>query len=212
MGSDRIVQAPPLLDEDNGLRQRVEDLAVQELVPQLAVEALVVAVLPRTARFDEERLHTESGQPSPHELRRELRPVVRAQMLGRAVAHEQVGEHFDHIMGSSPSSDLDRQTLSRVFVEHGEKLQRTTVVGPCAHEVIRPDMILVQRPESYAGPVVEPQPTSFRLPTGHFEPLLPPDPLHALVVHLPAFDAQHVRDLAIPVATEPARQPNHVRT
>ena len=49
VGSDRIVQAPPLLDEDNGLRQRVEDLAVQELVPQLAVEALVVAVLPWTA-------------------------------------------------------------------------------------------------------------------------------------------------------------------
>ena len=107
MGSDRIVQAPPLLDEDNGLRQRVEDLAVQELVPQLAVEALVVAVLPRTARFDEERLHTESGQPSPHELRRELRPVVRAQMLGRTVASEGIGQDLEYVCSRSRRTRRD---------------------------------------------------------------------------------------------------------
>ena len=39
MGSNGIVQPSPLLDEDDRLGQRVEDLAVQELVPQLAVEA-----------------------------------------------------------------------------------------------------------------------------------------------------------------------------
>ena len=58
--------------------QRVEDLTVEELVSELAVEALVVAVLPRTAGFDEERLPTDSGQPSWYELGRELRAVVRA--------------------------------------------------------------------------------------------------------------------------------------
>jgi len=47
---------------------RVEDLAVQELVPQLAVEALVVSVLPRTTGLYVERLHTEPGEPPPHEL------------------------------------------------------------------------------------------------------------------------------------------------
>ena len=61
MGSDSIVQPPPLLDEDDGLGECVEDLPVQELVPQLAVEALVVAVLPGTAGLDVERLDAEPG-------------------------------------------------------------------------------------------------------------------------------------------------------
>ena len=50
VGSDGIVLAPPLLDQHGRLRQRAEDLPVQQLVPELAVEALVVAVLPRAAR------------------------------------------------------------------------------------------------------------------------------------------------------------------
>ena len=65
MRSSGIVQPPPLLDEYDGLVQGVEDLTVQELVPQLAIETLVVAVLPWTARLDEQRLHTEPGQPPP---------------------------------------------------------------------------------------------------------------------------------------------------
>ena len=76
VGSDGIVQPPPLLDEYSGLGQCVEDLPVQELISQLAVEALVVAVLPRTARLDEQRLDAAPGQPASNELRRELRPVV----------------------------------------------------------------------------------------------------------------------------------------
>ena len=52
VGSDGIVLAPPVLDQHGRLRQRVEDLPVQQLVPELAVEALVVAVLPRAARLD----------------------------------------------------------------------------------------------------------------------------------------------------------------
>ena len=72
MGSDGIVLAPPLLDQHGRLRQRVEDLPVQQLVPELAVEALVVAVLPRAARLDKEHLDAHAPQPPPHELRRAL--------------------------------------------------------------------------------------------------------------------------------------------
>ena len=72
-------------------------------------------------------------------------------------------------------------------------------------------MILAQRPESDARAIAQPQSAPFRLSLWHFEPLLPPDPFHALVVHLSAFDTQQVRDPTISVATEPARQPHHVR-
>jgi hypothetical protein len=68
-------------------------------------------------------------------------------MLGRTVPSEEMGENLEYIMRSSPSIDLDRQTLPRVLVEHGQKLHGTPVVGSRAHEVIGPDMVLVQRPE-----------------------------------------------------------------
>ena len=107
MGSDGIVQPPPLLDEYRCLGQCVEDLSVQELVPQLAVEALVVAVLPWTARLDEQRLHTESGQPPSDQFRSELRPIVRAQMLGRTVASEEIGQDLEYVCSRSSRTRRD---------------------------------------------------------------------------------------------------------
>ncbi len=46
-----VVDSPPFRQHSD-LLHRVEDLTVQELVPQLRVEALAVAVFPRTSRFD----------------------------------------------------------------------------------------------------------------------------------------------------------------
>lgn len=43
---DSVVVTAPPLDQDLGLAKRVEDLAVQKLVPEPCVEALAVAVLP----------------------------------------------------------------------------------------------------------------------------------------------------------------------
>jgi hypothetical protein len=42
----------PTLDDDLGLVQRVEELAIKKLVAQARIEALDGAVLPRTARVD----------------------------------------------------------------------------------------------------------------------------------------------------------------
>src|SRR5271156_140792 len=50
-----IFHAPPLR-QNLGLLQRVKNLAVQELISQLAVEALAIPVLPRTSGLDVQRL------------------------------------------------------------------------------------------------------------------------------------------------------------
>ena len=42
-----VVVLAPLLDEDLCLIKGIEDLPVQKLIPVLAVEAFVVAILPR---------------------------------------------------------------------------------------------------------------------------------------------------------------------
>ena len=52
MRPDRIVMAPPAFDDDLGLAQSVEDLAVEQLVAKAGVEALDVAVLPGAASLD----------------------------------------------------------------------------------------------------------------------------------------------------------------
>ncbi len=46
MRADRVVVAPPLLDEDLGNAQGLEYLAVQQFVPEPGVEALAIPVLP----------------------------------------------------------------------------------------------------------------------------------------------------------------------
>ena len=66
MWPDGIVMASPTFDQHLGLIQRCEDLRIQQLVAQLRIEALIVAVFPRTSRFDKEGLHAEAAEPSPH--------------------------------------------------------------------------------------------------------------------------------------------------
>jgi hypothetical protein len=89
--SDRVVVLPPTLDEHLRLLQRVEDLAVQQFVPELAVEGLVVAVLPWTARLDEQRLHADPRKPVANDFGCELRTVVTANVIRWPVDGEQFG-------------------------------------------------------------------------------------------------------------------------
>jgi hypothetical protein len=44
---------PPLLDQHFGLLQRVEDLAVEQLITQFAVEQFHAVVRPRAVGLDE---------------------------------------------------------------------------------------------------------------------------------------------------------------
>ena len=45
MGSDGVVVVAPLFDEDLGFLEAAEDFGIEQLVPQLAVEAFAIAVL-----------------------------------------------------------------------------------------------------------------------------------------------------------------------
>lgn len=63
-----VVKRPPSFDEHFGPRTASEPLAVEQLVAQLAVEALDEPVLPRAARRNESR--TDGGiAQSPHDCR-----------------------------------------------------------------------------------------------------------------------------------------------
>jgi len=49
MWSHRVVVFPPLFDDDLRLFEGVEDLPVEQFIPEPSVEALAIAVFPPTA-------------------------------------------------------------------------------------------------------------------------------------------------------------------
>jgi hypothetical protein len=73
MRSYSILVPPPLLDQDAGLFERVENPPVQQFVPQFPDERLDVSVLPQAARLDEQRPHAQSFQPVPDRSGAELK-------------------------------------------------------------------------------------------------------------------------------------------
>ena len=76
MRSNGVVLSLPVLDQDLGLLEGVEDLAVEQLVSKFAVEALAVAVLPRTPWLDEQRPDVQAIQLFPYRVCTELRSVI----------------------------------------------------------------------------------------------------------------------------------------
>src|SRR5919201_3091243 len=120
MRPDRIVMAPPAFDDDLSFSEGVEDLAIEQLIAKAGVEALDVAVLPRTASLDVSGLGADSCNPFLHGLGDELRSVVGADVTGDATQDEEVGQNVDHIDRLKLAGDTDRQAFMGELVEHVE--------------------------------------------------------------------------------------------
>ena len=90
MGSEGVVFHSPPFDQDLGLQQRIEQLPVEELRAELPVEGFDLAVLPRTAGFDEQRANTQIFQPLANSRSGELRTIVAADEIGRPSLTEEV--------------------------------------------------------------------------------------------------------------------------
>ena len=58
-----VVLVSPLLREHLHLPEGIKDLPVQELIPQLAIEALYVPILPWAPRRDEQGLDPHPLEP-----------------------------------------------------------------------------------------------------------------------------------------------------
>src|SRR5437879_2482754 len=200
MRPDRIVMAPPAFDDDLSFSEGVEDLAIEQLIAKAGVEALDVAVLPRTAPLDIGSLGADSGDPSLDSLGDELRSVVGPDGTGNAAKDEQVGRNVDDIDCFELAGDTDRQAFVSKLVNDIEHAISASIVGAVLDKVVGPDVIAVLRPQPDARSVGQPEPASFGLFMGDLQPLASPDALDPLVVDYPARLAQQPCDLAIAVA------------
>ncbi len=82
MGSVGVVVVDPAGEDDPGLGERVELLAVEELAAGASVERLVDPVLPGAARVDGDGLDALLGHEALDGLGDELRAVVGPDALG----------------------------------------------------------------------------------------------------------------------------------
>ena len=133
--------AAPAFDDDLGLGERVEDLAIEEFVAHSRIEAFDEAVLPWASRRDIGGACADGGDPFLHGPGDELRAIVGTNVLRRAAQDEQVGQDIDDVGGVQLSIDPDRQRLMRELVDHVEHAIFPSVMGSILDEVIGPDMV-----------------------------------------------------------------------
>lgn len=117
MRTSGVVVLPPHLDDHAYFFERVENLAVQTFIAQLAVERFAVTVLPGAARLDEQRaradrLQSRAPAPRPH-----LRAVVAPHVLGSAVLKHRLAQRFDDVKTIQPPCHANRQAFARVFID-----------------------------------------------------------------------------------------------
>src|SRR5437762_2828393 len=77
-----VVVTTPAFDDDLRFPQRVEDLAIEQLVAQPGIKTLDEPVLPRTARRDVGGLCSDGTDPLLHRLGNELRAIIGTNMPG----------------------------------------------------------------------------------------------------------------------------------
>ena len=151
-----VVETSPLFDEHLRFLQRVKDFAVQTFVPQLSNEAFAIAILPWRSGLYIVRLHIQFAEPIAHGLGDELRPVVRTNMLRRAVSDEELAENMEHVLAVELSSDMDRKTIPGVFIDYAQHAERPAVMGSVHHKIKTPYMIAPFRPQADARTVIQP--------------------------------------------------------
>ena len=63
--SDGVVVFPPLFDDDLSLFEGIEDLPIEQFVPEAGIEGFAVSVVPRRAGFNVGGFDTDSMNPCP---------------------------------------------------------------------------------------------------------------------------------------------------
>ena len=71
-----VVILSPLLDDDFGLFEAIEDFSLEQFIPEFAVKALVVTVFPGAAGFDEQGPAADLFEPVANDLRSHFLPVI----------------------------------------------------------------------------------------------------------------------------------------
>lgn len=115
-------------------------------------------------------------------------------MSKRASQGEQIRQNSQHVIVLKTALGVNRQALSRVFLDDRQHPEGCPIMRSVCDEVVGPHVVLVLRSKTDARAVIKPEPASFRLCRGYFEPFTTPDPCHTLSIYRTAFTAQQGGD------------------
>lgn len=141
MRSHGIVMAAPDLDEDVGLGAAAEVFHAEALVAELAVEAFVVAVLPRLAGVDQRGVNLGFGEPLQDGVAHELGSVIRPQEGWRALRADQAAQDIDDAVGTDAASNVDGKTFARELIDDGKALELLPIGAGVVHKIVGPDLV-----------------------------------------------------------------------
>ena len=209
MRPDLVVLSEPDIDGDLGLFCAVELFRIQNFPTERSVEALVEAILLGAAWVALHRLDANAFQPALKRCCDELRAVVRTNELRLAMLHRQPVQNIQNIVGVHLGPHRRAKRFTGVLIKHGEHLVAPPIAELVMHEVNRPDMIGMCRPQPDDRAVLVIEPPSLLMPMGKLQTFFAPQTLNLLVIDLPAFHAQQSRYLSIPVSPVLLGQPDH---
>src|SRR5581483_4211121 len=102
-------------------------------------------VLPWFTWIDVRAIDLRGIKPLQDRSGDELRAVVRAQVLRRALNADELGKHFDHAPRADATGHVDGQTLTRVLIDHRKTLELLAVRARIEHEVVGPNLTHTRR-------------------------------------------------------------------
>jgi len=208
MRSDLVVVATPGFDDDLRLGATPEPFERQAFVAELAVEAIVVTVLPRLSGVDVGGLDLLLGEPLQDCLTDELRAVVRAQEARCTVLGDEPGEDLDDATRADQAGNVDRQALPGEFVDDGEAFELLAVGTGIEHEIVGPDMVgSCRRQRPRAGCRYR----SGRTPALKLQPGVTPQSVRPVAAHGVSFASQKHSNPPVSLARVLCRQPLHRR-
>lgn len=189
MGAEVVVVLQPTLGYLPDLVQRVEQVRIQHMLPEGAVEALNEGILRRLARLDVDELNALHPAPLLRQRGNELRPVVHPDALWLLPSPYQVIQHPHHPIALQGEVHLDVQGLPVIVVHHVKRAEFPSVGQGIAHKVNRPGVVrLLRHLQRLLYPLGQPL-LGFPPDT---QPDVLVDPVHPLMVPGLAFPAQPV--------------------
>ena len=133
-----VVVVDPAGEHDPGLGERVELLAVKELLTEGGVERFDEAVLPGRAGVDVQGLDAAQGEAVADGPGDELRTVVRPDVLGGAVLADGLRQRAHHVLGVDAAGHVVAHALLRELVDERQDTEGPAHGRDVRQEVPRP--------------------------------------------------------------------------
>jgi len=207
MRPEGVVFPAVVLDDHAGFGERPELLTVEAFVTEASVEALHIAVLPRAAGFDVDRLDPVLGEPLLHRLGDELAPVVASQEGWCSMLLDRPTHPLQNITALEGSICSKHMAFAGVFIKDREHPQGSSSGGSVTDKIPGPDMPLVLGLHGQSRRVA----SADDLPLGRrdSQPKRSPQALDMPLAHRPSLLPKQGGDPAIAIPWVPVAEFDH---